>query len=148
LRIAAERLCAREFVGTVVGKDRDLLAILFEPTLAIRANSAGIHHAAHCGEIARFEFRYFAADGGDTADDFMPWNNGINRVVPFIAGLMEIGVADAAEQNLDRDIRVGWFSALDRKGRKRRSCRQGCVRFGHNPQMTSRALKVRHRNPL
>jgi hypothetical protein len=65
------------------------------------------------------------ADLGDTADDLMARDAGVDRrhdAAPFIADLVEIGVADAAEQDLDLHVVFGWIATRDRRGGKRR-CR-------------------------
>ena len=50
--------------------------------------------------------------------------DGRHDVAPLVAGLVEIGVADAAEKNFDLDVVFGEVASCDRGGRKRR-CRAG-----------------------
>ena len=63
--------------------------------------TAGIYHAADGGEVAFLEFRDFAACLYYAADDFVAGYHGVDGVVPFVAGLMQIGVADTAIENVD-----------------------------------------------
>ncbi len=51
---------------------------------------------------------------GDSADDLVTWYAWVNRrhrVAPFIARLVKVGMADAAEQNFDPDIVFGGVPA-------------------------------------
>ena len=60
------------------------------------------------------------ADLGDAADDFMAGNAGIDgghEAAPLVAGLVKVGVADAAEEDFDLHVVVGGIAALD-GGRK------------------------------
>ncbi len=97
------------------------------PCLALGAGAVGIHHAADGGEVADFEFRYRGADFGDAADDLMAGDariDGRHDAAPLVAGLVEVGVADAAEENLDLYVVLGRIAPRDRGGGKRR-CRAG-----------------------
>ncbi len=47
----------------------------------------------------------FGAGLGHPADHFMPRQARVDRVMPFVAGLMQIGMADAAIENFDLNIR-------------------------------------------
>ena len=55
-------------------------------------------------DVQLFELRDPAADPRDASDDLVPRHTGENRVMPFIADLMEIRVTDPAVENLDDDI--------------------------------------------
>jgi hypothetical protein len=60
--------------------------------------------------------------------------NGGDGTAPLVADLVEVGVADTAEEDLDLHIRLGWFAPLDRGGSKRR-CRTSsgeCFRLVHS----------------
>ena len=50
--------------------------------------------------------------------------------MPFVAGDMDIGVADAAVQNLDLDIERVGFAALDGGRTERRSGVENGISFG------------------
>ena len=56
------------------------------------------------------------ADPDDAPNDFMTGNAGIHgghNHLPFVANLVEIGVADSAEENLDLDILRAGRTARD-----------------------------------
>src|SRR5688572_23413378 len=107
-------------------------AELFEPGLAFRAGAIGIDHAAHSGQVARFELRYTGTHSGDTAHDLMSRNAGIDRrhdLLPLIANLVKIGVADTAEQNVDVNVVLRRMTTWDRCGCQRRGSTRRRVSF-------------------
>ncbi len=83
-----------------VVSERPLRAELFEAGLTLRAGAIGIDHAADRAEVPRLEAFDRRAHLGDAADDLMAGDarvHGGHDADPFIARLMEIGVADPAE---------------------------------------------------
>jgi hypothetical protein len=63
--------------------------------------------------------------------------NGRHYFLPLVAHLVKIGVADAAEENLDLDVVCAGIAPGDHGGGKRR-CGAGCgVRFGFMHEVTS-----------
>src|SRR5271154_2757813 len=105
------------FVGEIVGEGK-VRAELFEARLAFRACAVGIDHAPDRGEVAGFESRDGRTDRGDAPYNLVARDARINRrhhAAPLIANLMEIGVADAAEQNLDLHVVFGWIAPRDRR---------------------------------
>ncbi len=87
-------------VGKVVGEG-DVGAELLEALLALGAGAVGVDHAADCGEVADLELGYRRADFGDAADDFVAGDAGVDGghdAAPLVAGLMQVGVTDAAEE--------------------------------------------------
>jgi hypothetical protein len=73
---------------------------------------AGIHKATHPDFISHFKLRNLGADGRDDTRDFVARHHRKNRSAPLIAGLVNIGVADAAEFDVDRNILIAWSAAL------------------------------------
>ena len=71
-------------------------AELLQARAAIRAGAAGIHEAAHADGVADLEFLHAAADGRHAADDLVAGHGRILREAPFVAGEVQVGVADAA----------------------------------------------------
>jgi hypothetical protein len=63
--------------------------------------TARIYEAADCGEVAFLEFCYFSACLYYSADDFVAGYHGVDGIVPFVAGLMQVGVAYSAIENVD-----------------------------------------------
>src|SRR4029077_17273564 len=77
---------------------------LFKASLALGTGPVGVDHAADRGEVAGLELRDCRADFGDTADDLMARNAGVDsghEPTPLVTDLMEIGVADTAEEDFD-----------------------------------------------
>ena len=121
--VAAVGDAARVLVGEVVGEG-EVRAELLEAGLALGAGAVGVDHAADCGEVAGLEFGYRGADLGDAADDLVAGDAGVDgghHAAPLIAGLVEIGVTDAAEEDFDLNVVLGWIAPRDRSGGKRRS---------------------------
>jgi len=54
-------------------------------------------------------------DFGHAADDFMAGHAGIGGAVPFVAGDMQVRVADSAEKDLNLDVMRRGFPALEGK---------------------------------
>jgi hypothetical protein len=96
----------------------------------------GIHDAADADQVTLVEASHRRTDGRDPADDFVArhaWVGGGYEVGPLIADGVEIGVADAAEEDLDLDVAIGGLAALDGvRGEVRggAGCRAGSD-FGH-----------------
>ena len=102
--ITAVGQAAGNFVRGVVGESRAGRAKLLQIFLAVFASAAGIHHAADGGKIAFLEFFHVRAGLDDAADDFMSGHAGISRAFPFIAGDVNVRVADAAVKDLDLNV--------------------------------------------
>lgn len=111
------------FVFAVVGPDGGVaVAILFFAGFAGIAFAAGIDHAADAGQIAYFEFADFRTDAGDDADNFVAGNHGVERTAPFVAGLMNIGVADTAKFNVEQDVFGAGLAMFEVEWRGRGFC--------------------------
>ena len=94
-------------------------AELLESGLALGAGAVGVDQAADCGEVAGLELRHGGADLGDAADDLMAGDAGVDGghdFPPLVAGLVEIGVADAAEEDFDLHVVIGGIAPRDRGG--------------------------------
>jgi hypothetical protein len=77
---------------------------LFQALAAGTASAAGIDHAADSGEVARLETGPFGTGLGYPADNFMARKARVDRVMPFVACLMKVGMANAAIEDFDLDI--------------------------------------------
>jgi catalase (peroxidase I) len=86
---------------------------LLEVGLAGFATAAGVNHAADADQIAYFVFSDIRTDGGNFAYDFVAGHQGVNGNAPFVAGLMDVGMAHAAVENLDRDVVEPWAAAFE-----------------------------------
>src|SRR5438876_8267112 len=102
-------------------------AILFERRPAVLTGAARIHHAPHGTQVTGPELGNAGADSSDAADNLMARHAGINCVVPFIPGLMQIGVTDPAVENFDFDIQRARFAPGNTKRSQRRSCALRCT---------------------
>ena len=80
------------------------VAKLLKARPAACADAAGVDEAAHTDGVADLELLHATADGRYLPHDLMTGYGGILGEVPFIAGEMQVGVADAAVENLDLDV--------------------------------------------
>src|SRR5580698_8702343 len=105
-------------IAGVVGPYREHSAVLFESALALGTGSAGVDKNAGANFVADLIFRNFASDRGDHTGNFMSRHHGENRFflifAPFVARLVNIGVADPAIFNVDDNIVLAWFAAFER----------------------------------
>src|SRR6266513_735178 len=124
--VAAVGHASEVFVRRVEGENH-VLAEFLKASLAVWAGAVRIDHAADRGEVARLVLGNCRTDLGHTADDLVA---GYDRIVsghelaPFVADRMEIGVANATEQNFDLHIVLSWIATRNFGGRQRR-CRTG-----------------------
>ena len=103
LRIAAVGvLAAKE--RAVVGAREAVVAILLLAVVTGRAMAATIDQAADTGEIADPELRHLVTDSDDAADDLVTGNRRVEGVLPFVTGRVQVGMAHAAEQDLDLNV--------------------------------------------
>ncbi len=117
LAVAAEGEIAL-FVLGVIGEDGGVaLAVLLFAVGAGGALAAAIDHAADGGEVADLELLDFGADLGDAADDLVAGNHGVERIAPFIAGLVNVGVTDATEIDVDHNVLRTGIPVLVLEGR-------------------------------
>ncbi len=121
--VAAIGDASQMLVGKVVGEGR-IRAELLEARLALGAGAVRVDHAADRGEVAGLELGDRGADLGDAADDLVAGHAGVDGghdTAPLVADLVEIGVADAAEEDFDLHVVFGWIAPRDRGGGQRRS---------------------------
>jgi len=119
-----------------VVREGHIPAELLKASLAFGAGPVRVDHAADRGKVAGLELRDCGADFGDTADDLMARDAGVDSghdPAPLVTDLMEIGVADAAEEDFDLYVLFSGIAPRNRGGGKRR-CRTGSgvsLRFVH-----------------
>jgi hypothetical protein len=80
---------------------------LFKASLALGAGAVGVNQAADCGKVAGLELGDCGADFGDTADDLMAGDAGIDsghHAAPLVTDGVQVGVADTAEQYFDLNV--------------------------------------------
>ncbi len=122
--VAAVGDASEVLVRGVVGESH-VRAELLKTGPAIGAGAVGINQAADGGKVAGLELGDCGADLGDTADDLVAgnaWVDGGHDAAPLVTDLVEVGVADAAEEDFDLNVVFGRIAPGDRGGGKRR-CR-------------------------
>src|SRR5437762_1081238 len=137
-------------VGRVVGEGH-VWAELFEPSLALGADTVGVNHAAHCREVAKLELGDCGADLGDAADDLVSGDAGVDsrhHAAPFVARLVEIGVTNAAIQNFDLYIFRARLTAKDRRGRETRCWSSSSIRVRDIVSFPLRPASLLRARPL
>ena len=87
-----------------IGERGALVAVVLFAALAGGALAAGVDDDADGRDAAHLELADCAANGRDAADDLMAGNERIDRLAPFVADHVQIGVADAAVENIDGDL--------------------------------------------
>ena len=104
LRIAA--VCGQAILSVfvIVGLRAIVFAIHFQSGKAGLAMSAGVYHRANAYHVTRLELRNITADACHSSDDLMARNHRVGAPSPFVARLVNVGVADAAIKNVDYDI--------------------------------------------
>jgi hypothetical protein len=124
-------------VRAVVGEgDVVVVAVLLNAGPAARAGHARVDHAADGGEIAHLETGDGGPDLRDAAGDLVAGNAGVDGAGPLAARGMQVGVADAAEENVALDVPRPRLTTVEAEGAERRNAVEGCVgkRFAHDNQ--------------
>src|SRR5205823_13822158 len=126
LGVAAVGHASKVFVWGIEGEDH-VRAELLKASVAPWTGAIRVDHATDRGDVAGFKLGNGRADSGDAPDDLMAGDNRIIRgheLAPLVANRMQIGVADAAEQNFDLHVAVSWIATVDLGGSQPR-CRTG-----------------------
>ena len=100
----------------IEGEGGVTLAMLLEAGFAAFALAAGIDQAADGGQIAFLEFADLRPNLANAADDFMTGNSrigGWHKAGPLVAHGVQVGMAHAAVQNLDLNIRRAGLAPLE-----------------------------------
>ena len=84
------------------------------------------------GGVAYFELGDVGAYGGDFADDLVAGDHGVDGVAPLVAGLVDVGVADAAELDVDEDVVGAGVAVFVVEGDERGGGGVGGVAMGCN----------------
>jgi hypothetical protein len=90
-----------------------MVAVLLQPLAAFAAAQAGIDQAADADQIAGLVAADLGPDGRDPADDLMARHERPVHIAPLALGCVQIGVADAAEQDLDLHIIGAQIAAIE-----------------------------------
>src|SRR5438309_6630243 len=123
---------ASEMLVRRIEGENHVRAELLQTSLALCAGAVRIDHAADRGEIAGLVLGDCRPDLDNTADDLVTGNNRIIRgheLAPLVPDRMEIGVADAAEEDLDLHVPVSWIAPVDFSGGQPRCRARSGVRL-------------------
>ncbi|SKX90826.1 Uncharacterised protein [Mycobacteroides abscessus subsp. abscessus] len=97
----------------VVGLHDTRGAVLLVAVLARGTFTARVDEAADADAIADLVPGHLIADSGDRSGDLVSWHDGVGGAAPFVAGGMDVGVADPGEGDVDQDILRAEVPALD-----------------------------------
>lgn len=114
---------ASEVLVREVISEGHVAAELLKARLALGAGPVGVHHAADRGEVSGLELRDRGADFRDTADNLMARDAGVHSghdPAPLVTNLVEIGVADTAEEDFNLYVGFSGIAPRNRGGGKRR----------------------------
>src|ERR1700679_3110659 len=100
-------------VATVVRQNQACCAVLFQALAALRALMARIDEGADAHSVTDLILRHFAADRANHAGDLVTGNHWKDGTAPLIAGLMNIGMANAAILDVDSDVALPRHTAFE-----------------------------------
>jgi hypothetical protein len=91
-------------IGTVVSEGCPVVAVLLEAGLAVRTRAARVNHATDGGMVADFMLGDLGSNFGYAADNLVARDARVDRILPLIARLVNVGVTDATKEDLNLDI--------------------------------------------
>jgi hypothetical protein len=94
------------------------------------AAAARIDHATDTDQIADFMLGDVRTYRCHFAYDLVAWHQRLNGNAPLVAGLMDVGMADAAVENIDCHIVGPWAAAFEFHGGEGSGSRLGGVSDG------------------
>ncbi|MGX1118415.1 hypothetical protein RKD37_003778 [Streptomyces ambofaciens] len=103
-------------------------AVLLPAGLAVPALAAGVDHAADAHPVADGELGDAGADLGDDARDLVAGDHREDGLAPALTDLVDVGVADAGELDVDQDVMFTHLAPLDGGALQRRLGGGCCVR--------------------
>jgi hypothetical protein len=106
--------------GPVVGGQSAVRAftVVMQAQLAGFAVAATVDHAAHADDVAHGMRRYASADLRHTTNHFVARHARVHGVRPIVLCLVDIGMADAAEKNLNLHVALAWLFPFEAKTRR------------------------------
>jgi len=87
--------------------------------MAWGALAAGVYNDADGRELSELELFGRASHPNDPPYDLVAGNEGIDRVAPLVARHVQVGVADAAVEDVNGDFRRAGLAAGKVEGRER-----------------------------
>jgi hypothetical protein len=117
LGVAAAGAAAVDPVDAVVGVGRHLLAVDLHRALAGVALAAGVDDDADRDGVADRQVRHLGADGGHAADHLVARHE--RELLAPRPDRVQVGVADAAEEDVEGDVVRARLALLEVPGRDR-----------------------------
>ncbi|CAI8970677.1 hypothetical protein EMIT0P294_50214 [Pseudomonas sp. IT-P294] len=102
--VTAHGVAAIDPVRGGISHGRTFEAVLLQVRLTGFAAAAGIDHAADANQIADFVPGDIRTNGGNFAYDLVARHQRVNGNAPLVAGLMDVGMTDAAVENVDGNV--------------------------------------------
>jgi hypothetical protein len=128
-RVAAHGDGAVHAIRCGVGQRRAFIAKMLFALFARRARAAGVDNHADSRNIAHFEFAHRVARSRYSPDDFVARHHRVHRLSPLVARHVQVGMANAAEENVDGNFARAWFTAREIVGRERGLRIESCITF-------------------
>jgi hypothetical protein len=97
---------------------------------AIIARPAGVDHATNGRQVAFPEIFHIASDFHNPADDLVARDARISGAAPFAPRGVDIGMANAAKEDVDLDVARFGIATVERKRSEGRSFGTGSIAFG------------------
>ena len=119
----------RVLLTAVVGANHTSLAVLLGALLALVTVAARVDEAADTSVVADLELGDVLADSDNNTGDFVSRDHREDSGTPLLAGLMDVGVADASVGSLNVHVVVSNVAALDCVGLELAASSHDCVSF-------------------
>jgi hypothetical protein len=129
--VATKRDASQAIVRRVEGEP-EVRAEILTSRFAAGTGAVRVDQAADRREVAGLVFGNCRPHFRDAPDDLMARDNRVysgHELAPLVADRMEVGVADAAKQDFDLHVAIGWIAARNRGGGQRRCCTGGGISF-------------------
>ena len=117
--VTAHGVATVDSVRGGIGHGRAFQAILLQVLGTSFAVSARVDHAANADQVADLVRGHFVAHGGDAADDLVARHQRVHGNAPFVARLVDVGVAYAAVKDVDGDVVRARAATLEGHGSQR-----------------------------
>src|SRR5690606_3825139 len=92
---------------------------------------AGVDETAHAHRIAYLVAVRLCTDRRHAADDLVARHHRKDRAAPLVARQVDVGMADAAVEDVDLHVARAGHAAFDREGRQRRAGGLGGIGGDH-----------------
>src|SRR5581483_4988522 len=114
------------------------LAVVLQAAQAGVALAAGADEAADADGVARLHLAHASAGLCHPADDLVAGDQRVRGAGPFVPHLVQVRMADPAEEDVDRHVPLAGVAALELERTHRRLRIEGCPPFGFHAASVSR----------